>query len=136
MNKITIMGNLGRNPELRKTQSGKDVCSFSVATTEKYNNETQTQWHNVVFWGKQAEIIAKYFFKGSKILLTGKMTYRSYNNAAGEPRNTAEIVGSEFHFIDKAGQQQGGNYQPQPTQQQMPQQQPAQGLPLEDDLPF
>ena len=123
MNKITIMGNLGRDPELKKTPSGKDVCSFSVATTEKYNGKTQTQWHNVVFWGNAATVISKYFFKGSKILLTGKMTYRSYNNAAGEQRNVAEIVGSEFHFIDKAPQQQA----------------PAlveQNIPIENGLPF
>ena len=134
MNRITIMGNLGRDPELRRTPGGKSVCEFSVATTEKWNGETKTEWHNVTAWDKQADIIAQHFFKGSKILVEGKQTTQTWEKD-GQRQSKGTIVLRDFYFVDsKSNQQQqqqqpndNGNYENAPQQPQ---------LPIDDELPF
>ena len=75
--KVTLVGNLGKDPEIRNTQNGKKVASFSVATSEKFKDkngerQTMTEWHNVVFFGTTAEVIEKYLHKGSKVMINGK----------------------------------------------------------------
>ena len=82
MNKFMIIGRLGKDPEIRTTASGKQLATFSVATSEKYtdksgNKQESTEWHNVVVWGKLAEICSQYLRKGSQAMFEGKITYLS-----------------------------------------------------------
>lgn len=105
INEVTILGNLTRDPDLRKTQGGKSVVSFSVATNrEWYDKESQEKkeavdYHNVVFWGKPAELIDQYSQKGSKILVKGRLQTRSYEDKEGNKKYVTEIIGSDFVFL-------------------------------------
>jgi len=126
LNKAIIIGNLGKDPELRKTTGGNSVTDFSIATTEKFTDkqgqrQEQTEWHNIVMWGKLAEISAQYLKKGSSVCVEGKITTRSWDNE-GQKHYKTEIVASNFQMLDKLPQdnnQQGGfnNQQQQPPQQ-------------------
>jgi single-strand DNA-binding protein len=138
LNKATIIGNLGKTPELRKTTGGNPVTDFSVATTERYNDkqgvkQEVTEWHNIVVWGKLAEIAAQYLKKGSSVYVEGKIQTQSWDKD-GQKHYKTEIVASNFQMLDKMEQSQqsggfGGNQQqPQQNQQQAPQQQQNQGF--------
>ena len=110
LNKVIILGNLGKDPEIRTTQSGKIVANFSVATSEKYKDSAgekieKTEWHNVVLWGKLAELAEKYIKKGSKVLIEGKLQTRSWETDGGK-RYTTEIIGSNMVFVGGGGQQE------------------------------
>jgi single-strand DNA-binding protein len=104
MNKVILMGNLGSDPEVRNTTSGKAVASFSLATSErfkdKYTGEAKsvTDWHNVVLWGAIAEIAGKYLRKGSKVLVEGKIKTRSYDSN-GAKKFITEIIGDTLELI-------------------------------------
>ncbi len=99
-NKVQLIGNLGNDPEIINLESGKILAKFSIATNESYKNAkgekiTDTQWHNVVAWGKTAEIIEKYVTKGKEIAIEGKLTNRSWDDKDGNKRYTTEVVCSE-----------------------------------------
>src|SRR6476661_4609961 len=84
-NKVQLIGNLGNPPEVRNTESGKKLVRFSVATNESYRNAkgekvTETQWHNLIAWGKVAEIAEKYLTRGKEVVVEGKLITRSYND--------------------------------------------------------
>jgi len=101
INKVILMGNLGKDPELRKTETSS-VVSFSIATSETYLNKAgekvqETDWHNIVFWNKQAETIAKFFRKGDSIIVEGKLTTRSYEKD-GQKRYITEVKGDNWKF--------------------------------------
>lgn len=100
MNKVVLMGRLGKDPELR-TAGDKTVVSFSLATTERYKEKEVTQWHILLAWGKTAEIIAKYFKKGSQILVEGKINYQSWESEKGKQYKTVIVV-QNFHFTASA----------------------------------
>jgi single-strand DNA-binding protein len=94
-NSVQLIGNLGHDPEV-KSFNGKQKASFSIATTETYRNQKgekvqDTQWHNIVVWGKLAEIASKYLKKGSEVAIEGKLVHRSYETTAGEKRYITEI---------------------------------------------
>ena len=100
-NKVQLIGNVGQTPEIRNLESGKKVASFSIATNEFYKNSKgekvqDTQWHNVVTWGKQAELIEKYVDKGKEVAIRGKLTSRSYETQSGEKRYVNEILVNEI----------------------------------------
>ena len=78
VNKVILVGNVGQDPEIRHLDNGKKVAKFSLATSEKYNNETHTTWHNIVIWDKLAEIVEKYVKKGQLLYLDGKIQVRKY----------------------------------------------------------
>lgn len=104
-NTVTLIGNLGNDPEIRNFDSGKKLATFSLATNETYLNNKgekvdESQWHNVAVWGKQAENVEKVLKKGSMVVLNGKLIYRSYEKD-GETRYVTEIQMSEFLRIDK-----------------------------------
>lgn len=113
LNKAIIIGNIGNAPELRKTTGGNSVVSFSIATTERYNDkqgqrQEQTEWHNIVVWGKLAEIAGQYLKKGSSVCVEGKIQTRSWDNN-GVKQYKTEIVASNFQMLDaKSGDQSGG----------------------------
>ena len=105
-NKVQLIGNLGNDPEIINLESGKTLAKFAIATNESYKNAkgekiTDTQWHNVVAWGKTAEIIEKYVTKGKEVAIEGKLTSRSYETKEGEKRYITEVVCSELLMLGK-----------------------------------
>tara|TARA_R110002049_G_scaffold304060_4_gene498959 strand:+ start:8302 stop:8637 length:336 start_codon:yes stop_codon:yes gene_type:complete len=105
-NKVQLIGNLGNDPEIINLDGGKKLAKFSIATNESYKNAagekvTDTQWHNVVAWGKTAEIVENYLTKGKEIALEGKLVNRSYETKEGEKRYITEINCSELLMLGK-----------------------------------
>ena len=137
VNKVILIGNLGRDPELRYTPDGTPVCNFSLATEESWKNKTsgekekRTTWHRLVFWRALAETAAKYLTKGSRVYIEGKIQIREYPDKEGVQRQAFEIVGNEMKMLGSAGGNGNGNgesQEHQATQQteQQPQQQQQQ----------
>lgn len=103
-NKVQLIGNLGKDPEVRKLESGKSKASFSLATTSKYRNQSgdlisDTQWHNIVAWGKKAEIVEQYLTKGKEVAVEGKLVHRVYDDKNGEKKYITEIVMEELVLL-------------------------------------
>lgn len=103
-NKVQLIGNLGKNPEIITLDSGKKLAKFSIATNESYKDSsgekvTDTQWHNIVAWNKTAEIIEKYLQKGNEVVIEGKLTSRSYETKEGDKRYVTEIVCNELLML-------------------------------------
>ena len=104
VNKVILVGRLGRDPETRFTSGGQAVANFSVATDESYkdrNGERQkrTEWHKIVVWGKQAEIAQQYLKKGSLIFIEGRIQSREWQDKEGQKRTSFEIVASNFRML-------------------------------------
>ena len=102
-NKVQLIGNLGNDPEILNLESGKTLAKFSIATNESYKNAdgekvTDTQWHNIVVWGKTAQIVEKYLTKGKEVAVEGKLVTRSYDKE-GEKRYVTEIVCNELLML-------------------------------------
>ncbi|MBZ9632289.1 single-stranded DNA-binding protein [Salegentibacter sp. LM13S] len=100
-NKVQLIGNVGREPEIVNLESGKKLAKFSVATNENYKNGngervTDTQWHNIVAWGKTAELVEKYVNKGKEVGVEGKLTSRSWDDKDGTKRYITEVVCNEL----------------------------------------
>lgn len=113
VNKAILVGNLGKDPELRYTPSGTAVCTFSLATTEKYKDKSgqmqdKTEWHNIVVWAGLAEICGKYLTKGKQVYIEGRIQNRSYDDRDGNKRYISEIVASEMQMLSRTGEQGGG----------------------------
>jgi single-strand DNA-binding protein len=160
VNKVILIGNVGKNPEVRYFDNGGAVANFSLATTERgYTaaNGTQvpdrTEWHNIVMWRSLAEIAEKYVKKGSKIYIEGKIRTRSYDDANGNKRYVTEIWGDSMELLDKKQDTLGGGEAPIPQPQsssgtvseqsarpKSPVETPSSTPPLDaeggDDLPF
>jgi single-strand DNA-binding protein len=105
-NSVRLIGNLGAAPEVKNLEKGNKVAKLSLATNETYTNTkgekvTDTQWHNLVVWGKPAEIVEKYLTKGSEIAVEGKLTSRSYTDKDGVKKYFTEIVVNDFLMLDK-----------------------------------
>jgi single-strand DNA-binding protein len=106
-NKVQLIGNLGQLPEIRTTENGKKVARFSIATNDTYRNSsgekiTETSWHNVVAWGKLAEIAEKYLTKGKEVAVEGKLVHRNYTDKNGVKRNITEVVLNELLMLGSA----------------------------------
>ena len=119
INKVILVGNLGKDPEVRHLENGTAVANFPIATSESYrdrdgNRVDQTEWHNVVVWRKLAEIAESYLKKGSQIYLEGKLRTRSWDDPQGNKRYTTEVVADTFTMLgkkdDNNGMQGGTNY--------------------------
>ena len=111
LNKAMIIGNVGRDPEMRYTQGGSAVCNFSVATNRRYtdsNGETkeQAEWHNIVAWTKLAEICNEYLSKGSSVYIEGRLQTRKWTDRDENTRYTTEIVAFDMQMLDKKGDNQ------------------------------
>jgi single-strand DNA-binding protein len=105
-NKVQLIGNLGNDPEIVNLDGGNKLAKFSIATNETYKNAkgekvTDTQWHNVVAWGKTAEIVENYLTKGNEVAVEGKLTHRSYETKEGEKRYITEIRCNELLMLGK-----------------------------------
>lgn len=153
LNSVELIGNLGRDPEVRQIQNGTNVANLSIATTEKWTDKNtgekkeQTEWHKVTLWAGLADIAGRYLRKGSKVFVRGKLQTRKWQDQTGADRYTTEVVCSGFGGVlvmldapqqqqqqapqqQQAQQQQWGGQQPQgqpPQQQQQQGQQQGQG---------
>ncbi len=106
LNRVTLIGNLGRDPEVRRLENGTPVAKFPIATNENYkdaNGEWQalTEWHDVVLWRNNAELAEKYFKKGTMVFVEGKITHRKYTDKTGIERYTTEIVANTCRAFEK-----------------------------------
>jgi len=112
LNKVILIGNLGKDPELRYTKSQTPFARFSLATTEEYTSggekQRKTQWHNLVVWGKQAEIAGRYLHKGKQVYVEGRIEYREYDDQNGQRRNITDIKVDRFLMLGQAPS--GGGY--------------------------
>lgn len=114
-NKVIVVGNLGRDPELRYTPQGTAVCSFSVATSEKRRDKAgemqeQTTWFRVTTWGKQAETASKYLVKGKPVYIEGRLRVEEYTDRDGKNRYSLELNASDMHFIGGGQSGDGSAY--------------------------
>ncbi len=108
-NKVQLIGYLGANPEVKTLKNNNKLARLSIATTERYTDkkgekQENTQWHNIVAWGKTAELAERFLKKGSRTAITGKLSNRSYENQKGEKRYITEVVASEILFLDNKAQ--------------------------------
>ena len=134
LNKVILIGRLGRDPELRYMANGAAVCNFSVATSESWKDKNgqrqeSTEWHNVTMYRKLSEIAGKYLTKGSQVYLEGKIQSRKYQGKDGIERTAYEIIANEMKML-------GGNSQ---ATQEQPKRQQEPTAPVEnitDDVPF
>ena len=104
LNKAMIIGNLGKDPEIRATPSGQSVATFSLATSEKFKNkngeqEERTEWHNIVLWGKLADIAGQYLTKGKSVYIEGRIQTRKWEGKDGHDRYSTEIVGDKMQML-------------------------------------
>ncbi len=112
MNKIIIIGNLGRDPEMRYLASGDAVTNFSVATSRRYktrdgDQREETTWFNISAWGRLAEVTNQFLSRGSKVYVEGRLSSRTYQTQSGETRVSLDVRASEIQFIDTRNQNAG-----------------------------
>lgn len=139
VNKAILLGRLGKDPELRYTPSGKAVASFSLATSERWTGQDgqkneSTTWHNIVAWGKQAEVIKEYLRKGREVYIEGRIDNRTYDKKDGSGKGyISEIVVQSFQFVGSRGDSQNGPETPPPAEGEAPS---GSSTSDDDDLPF
>ncbi|MEM8510379.1 MAG: single-stranded DNA-binding protein [Bacteroidota bacterium] len=105
-NRVQLVGHLGQDPEIKTLENGSKVASFSIATNDSYTTTKgdkveNTEWHNVVVWGKLADVVENYASKGKEIAVVGKLTHRSYETKEGEKRYVTEVKASEIQLFGK-----------------------------------
>lgn len=105
-NRVQLLGHLGNDPEIINLESGRKLAKFSMATNEAYTNKKgekveNTEWHNIVAWGKTAEIIESYLTKGKEVMVAGKLTHRQYETEKGEKRYITEVNARELQLLGK-----------------------------------
>lgn len=133
VNKVILVGNLGRDPELRYTQQGTAVANFTLATNENFqkkdgSREERTEWHRIVAWGKTGELCSQYLSKGRTVYIEGRIQTREWENKEGQKQKTTEIVAQTVQFLGGRGEGggrsggSGGSGDPAP--------------PADDDIPF
>lgn len=140
-NKVILIGNVGKDPEVRHLESGSAVASFTLATTERYKNKNgelqdQTEWHNIVCWRNLAELSEKYIRKGAQIFIEGKIRTRSWNDQSGTKRYTTEIVADNIRLLERKGSAGGVAPMDAPAAQPLSEPLTQQVEEPADDLPF
>jgi single-strand DNA-binding protein len=134
VNKVILVGNLGRDPEVRYTQSGTPVANFTMATTDRWSDQAsgerkeRTEWHRIVVWGKQAEIAGEYLRKGRQVYVEGSLQTREWTDRDGNKRYTTEVKAQLFQMLGRRSEgdsNQGGQAVAEPDPQIE-----------EDDIPF
>lgn len=108
-NKVQLLGTLGNHPEIKTLETGKKIARFSIATHQVYRNikgekVTDTQWHNIIVWGKLAEIAERHLTKGKEVLVEGKIVYRTYNDKEGQKKYVTEIQVDEMLLLGRASE--------------------------------
>jgi single-strand DNA-binding protein len=135
VNKVILLGNLGSDPELRYTPSGKAVANFSLATHEQWTNKDgekteKTEWHRIVAWARLGEICGEYLHKGSQIYLEGRLQTRAWDDRDGNKRYTTEIIAQSMQMLGTPGK--GGKAES--IEERFPNEEPI-SIP-DDDIPF
>ena len=135
MNKVMLIGNVGRDPEVRMTTTGTKKVSFSLATSQKYKDSAgeykeKTQWHNIVCWGKLGDLVEKLVFKGSSLFIEGEITYRIWEDLNGVQKTITEINGNNFQILGAKNNEQKRD------QNQLSSQADYNDIDETDDLPF
>lgn len=132
INKVILVGRLGKDPEIRATQSGKKCASFSIATSETWvnngNKEERTEWHRIVAWERLAELAEKYLKKGTNIYIEGKLHTRKYKDKNENECYVTEILANQYNFIESV-KKEDIQQQEQNTKQHIER-------PMDDDIPF
>ncbi len=143
LNKVMLIGNLGRDPEVRYTTSGTAVASFSIATTERFKGkggewEDRTEWHNITLWGRLAEIAGEYLAKGKTVYIEGRLQTRKWQDRDGRDRYTTEIVGEKMQMLGSRGDAGGGGGRTKPADDQSygPPSYEEPAFNPDDDIPF
>ncbi len=151
LNKVLLLGHLGRDPELRYTAAGKAVATFTVATSLQWkdqsgNDQEKTEWHRVVAWGRLGEICGEYLSKGKQVFIEGRIQTREWEDQDGNKRTTVEIIANDMIMLGGGGQSQNRGAQEPARRQAPPSQRPAASAakkvddyyppPPEDDIPF
>lgn len=141
LNKVMLIGNLGRNPEVRYATNGNAVTNIAIATSERYKDKQtgeqkeHTEWHRIVFFGKLAEIAGQYLKKGSSCFVEGQLRTRKYTDGNGIDRYTTEIVGASMRMLGSRGengQSSPENSQSYPSNPEIPDNEAG----FDDDIPF
>src|SRR5262245_30187464 len=135
VNKVILIGNLGRDPELRYTQGGQAVANFTLATNERFSTkdgdkQERTEWHRIVAWGRTAELCAQYLSKGRSVYLEGRLQTREWEDKEGQKRRTTEVVANTVQFL--GGRGEGGSAGPISSDGGFD----ASAPPPPDDVPF
>jgi len=139
VNKVILIGNLGRDPEVRYTQGGSPVANFTLATNEVWTDkggqrQERTEWHRIVVWGKQAEIVREHFHKGKQVYVEGALQTREWNDNEGNKRQTTEVKALRVVML---GRVEGGEGRPAGRGPEIVIDENAPGPPPEgDDIPF
>ena len=119
LNKVMLLGNVGQDPEVRQTQTGRPVANFSVATTDAWgegdDRQERTEWHQVVVWGKLAETCGKYLTKGRQVMVEGRLQTRSYDDRDGVRRFSTEIVAQNVQFLASPSSSPRSSESPPPS---------------------
>ena len=142
VNKVLLLGNLGRDPEVRNTPSGQSVASFTLATSRRWRDkegqkQEQTEWHNIVVWGKQAEIASQYLTKGKQVFVEGRLQTRSWDDkTSGEKKYRTEIICENFQMVGSRGDGGGGGGGSRGPAMDDSHEGGGAGLPDDDDIPF
>lgn len=136
VNKVILIGNLGKDPEMRYTPSGQAVATFPLATTRRWrdkdgNQQEQTEWHNIVVWGRQAETANEYLKKGRPVFIEGRIQTRNYEDRDGQKRWITEIVALTIQFLGGRAEGAGAAATSAP-----PPDEPPDITTEDDDLPF
>jgi single-strand DNA-binding protein len=134
VNKVILIGNLGRDPELRYTKDGRAVANFTLATSDRWRDkegasQERTEWHRIVVWDKQAENCAQYLQKGRSVYIEGRLQTREWEDREGQKRQTTEIVAANVTFL---GNRPGGGRGPAEAAEGAPAPSAGNG----DDIPF
>jgi single-strand DNA-binding protein len=151
VNKVILVGNLGKDPELRYTPGGQAVCDLRIATTDNFTGrdgekKESTEWHTVVVWGKQAENCSQYLSKGRQVYVEGRLRTRSWDDKEGKKRYATEIVALTVQFLGGGGgggergerRAPPGGARPAAPERGAPVEEPPEDLgpPPDDDIPF
>ena len=144
LNKVMLIGNLGKDPEIRYTQDGSPVASFSLATSETWtdkngNRQEHTEWHNIVAWTRLAELSKRYLSKGRQVYIEGRLRTREWSDKDGNKRRTTEVIASQMVLLGARPQAEGAASYPAPLQKG-PAEQVDQGFNdtgiTDEDIPF
>ena len=139
LNRATILGNLGKDPEVRYTPEGTAIANVSVATTEKWKDKSgeqkeKTEWHRVSFFGKTAEAVGEYLKKGSRVYVEGKLSTRKWTDKAGVDHYTTEINATKMEMLDK--KEGGDSGKSHDSESKAPQKTGTSFDDMDDDIPF
>jgi single-strand DNA-binding protein len=141
VNKVILVGNLGQKPEIRYTKDSKPIASFSIATSESWKDKTtgdmieKTEWHNVTFFGRIAEVAEQYLDKGSKVFVEGKLQTDKWEDENGNKRSATKIIGNNMQMLDSRGSNNSSSFdETSSVQNESPASQ--EGSFSEEDIPF